>query len=67
MGKDVRHITIPQYKSLKIEKIAEFVSPYNKVGQYLPDPKEIPKLPKQWIANICNTVLKDIFSAWVKE
>ena len=33
----------------------------------MPDPKEIPKLPKQWIANICSTVLQDIFTDWVKE
>ena len=24
-------------------------------------------MPRQWVANVCATVLKDIFSKWVKE
>ena len=27
--------------------------------------REIPKLPKQWIANVCATVLGDKFTDWV--
>ena len=47
--------------------MANFVAPYDMVGNYLPDPKEIPKVPKQWIANVCHTLLKNVFSDWVKE
>ena len=47
--------------------ISEFVTQYAQVGYYLPDPKEIPKTPKYWIANVCATVLQDIFVNWVKE
>ena len=36
------------------------------MGFYLPEAREIPKLPKQWIANVCATVLKDTFTNWVK-
>ena len=32
---------------------------------YLPDGKEIWKIPKQWIANVCATILKNSFSDWV--
>ena len=64
-GKDVRNVTIPQYENLTIDAIAKFVAPYNAVGHYLPEPSEIPKLPKQWIANVCATVLQDIFTNWV--
>ena len=46
MGKEVCHVSIPQYENLKIKEIAKFVAPYDKVADYLPDPKEIPKLPK---------------------
>ena len=59
--KDVRHIAIPQYENLTISKIADFVSPYHIIHEYLPDEKEIPKVPKQWLANVCHTVLKDVF------
>ena len=27
---------------------------------------ELPKTPKQWIANVCATVLEDLFAKWVK-
>ena len=27
---------------------------------------ELPKTPKQWIANVCTTVLEDLFAKWVK-
>ena len=34
---------------------------------YLPEPNlELPKVPKQWLANVCATVLQDKFSNWVK-
>ena len=67
MGKDVRHITIPQYKGLNINDIAAFTNKYGTVGSYLPDGNEIQKVPKQWIANVCHSVLKNIFADWVKE
>ena len=36
--------------------------------EYLPEPSlELPKVPKQWLANMCTTVLKDSFTNWVKE
>ena len=28
---------------------------------------ELPKTPKQWIANVCATVLEDLFNKWVKD
>ena len=66
-GKDVKWIAIPQYKALTIDKIAAYVATFNVVGDYLPVHKEVAKLPKQWIANVCHTLLKTIFSDWVRE
>ena len=35
---------------------------------YLPEPSlELPKTPKQWLANVCVTVLHEDFSKWVKQ
>ena len=67
IGKDVRHIAIPQYENLTIKHIADFVAPYHVIHDYLPEEKEIAKVPKQWLANVCHTVLKDIFKHWVKK
>ena len=66
-GKEVRNINIPAYENLTIACISEFVTQYRQVGDYLPEPKEIPKAPKHWIGNVCATVLQDIFTDWVKE
>ena len=46
LGKEVRHIAIPQYEELTISKISDFVEPHHIIHLYLPDPKEIPKIPK---------------------
>ena len=45
-GKDVRHVTIPQYENLTIEAIGNFVTSYRHVGDFLPNATEIPKVPK---------------------
>ena len=38
------------------------------VYSYLPEPLlELPKTPKQWIANVCATILQEKFSKWVKD
>ena len=38
------------------------------VYKYLPEPSlELPKVPKQWLANVCATLLEEKFSNWVKE
>ena len=45
-GPDVRHVSIPQYEGLGLKEIGEFVSSKANVLMYLPDGKEIHKVPK---------------------
>ena len=33
----------------------------------MPDQQEIHKVPKQWICNVANSILKNIFQDWVKQ
>ena len=66
-GRDVRYIQIPQYDGLSIKDISNFLEEgHRHVFQYMPDAQEIHKVPKQWIANVANSILKNIFSDWVK-
>ena len=58
-------MTIPQYEGLTINDIANFVTKHKDVQPYLPDGKEIHKVPKAWIGNVCATVLGDIFTKWI--
>ena len=65
-GPDVRHVTIPQYEGLGIQDIANFVNTRANVLPFLPDGKELTKTPKQWIGNVCASVLKNVFTDWIK-
>ena len=41
---------------------------HSHVYDYLPEPDlELPKVPKQWLADVCATILKEKFNTWVKE
>ena len=65
LNADVQTIYVPQYKNLSLEKIMEFVGAQGGVVDYLPDEVDLPKIPKQWIVNICTVVLGDAFRKWV--
>ena len=66
-SKDVRQVHVPAYENLTIQHIADEVGKYNTVGHYLPDnPKEVQKMPKQYIANICATLLGTVFTDWIR-
>jgi len=66
-AKDVRHISVPYYESLTLNRISNFLlDGHSHVFQYMPDRQEIHKVNKEWICNICASVLKNIFTDWVK-
>ena len=67
LNADVQTIYVPQYKNLSLEKIMEFVAAQGAVEHYLPDEVDLPKIPKQWIVNICTVVLGDPFRTWVAQ
>ena len=58
---------MPQYKSLSIEKILGYVSTKGRIDLYLPDEPDLPKVPKQWIVNVCAAVLGEDFKGWVRD
>ena len=60
----MQHAT--QYSNLSIEKISQFLQQYPEIAQYLPDAIEIPRLPKEYLANVAYTVIKKPFADWVK-
>ena len=58
---------MPQYDGLALKHIALFLNDrYEHVWDYMPDAQEIHKVPKEWICNVCATVLKGLFTGWVK-
>ena len=64
---EVKSLHVPQYKSLSIEKILGYVSTKGRIDLYLPDEPDLPKVPKQWIVNVCAAVLGEDFKGWVRD
>lgn len=55
------------YKGLTIENIVAEGNKVESVRQYLPDDRDISRLPRQWIVNVIYTIVGDDFRQWVSE
>ena len=57
-AKEARHVYVPYYETLTIKKILSFLEDGHKqVFDYLPDLQELDKIAREWICNVCCTVL----------
>ena len=57
---------ILMYETLTIKKILAFLEDgREQVFDYLPDLQELDKIAREWICNVCGTVLQDEFEQWV--
>ena len=63
---DVKHLYAPQYDSLSISKILDFAAAYPSVEEHLPDPRDIPMLPRQWLLNVCYCIIGPDFAEFVR-
>ena len=66
-AKEIKSIFVPMYKGLAIEDILNKGKECPEVAHYLPEERDLDRLPKQWIADITYTVMKESFSKWVTE
>ena len=57
----MRSMHIPQYEGLSLDDIMKYLKHHQDVFRYLPDTKEIPKLPKKWVCDAIFTVVKENF------
>ena len=62
----VKNIHVPQYKNLSLECVMQFISSKDQIDLYLPDEPDLPKVPKQWIMNVCAAVIGADFKVWVQ-
>ena len=44
----------------------QFISDKSQIDLYLPDEPDLPKVPKQWIMNVCAAVIGADFKEWVQ-
>ena len=57
----------PQYENLGIARILETARKNPKVEHYLPEDRDIHKLPRQWLLNVAYTIIGEPFNAWVQD
>ena len=58
-------LNVPQYEGLSIETILEKGEENPQVAKYLPDERDLPRLPRSFIVNVTYTLLGDSFKTWV--
>ena len=64
----MRKVYVPHYPSLTLGKISNFINDGRKhVFDYLPEPREINKVSRDYICDVCASLLKNEFTDWVKK
>lgn len=64
---NIQVLYVPLYRGLSIENIMEFGMKTDHVRHYLPEERDLHRLPRQFIVNIIFTIVQDPFKLWVKE
>ena len=63
---DVKVITVPQFKGLKLETMFSFAAQWPEVMKAFPSvQRERDDLPRPYVANVINTLKPNEFGAWV--
>ena len=65
-NENAKHLPVPQYEGLTTADIYIFCGDHGVVCDYLPDEREIKKLPKQWVINLVYSLVGDDFKQWVR-
>ena len=52
----VKQVHVPSYENLSLKVVYAFFEKYPEVLNFLPDGKELLKVPKPWICNVGATV-----------
>ena len=60
-------MSVPQYEGLSIDKIIEKGREHRDLERYLPEERDLDRLPRQWIASVVRGLLKTEFDLWVDE
>ena len=63
----VQTLWCPQYENLTLKCIGGYVGQHPDINKYLPDAADLPKVPKQWIIDVCAAVIGQPFREWVKD
>ena len=63
---DVKVLIVPHYEGLTIVSMLTFAEAHLAVAAALPsEPREVLKLPREYVANVIHTLVGEPFVAWV--
>ena len=52
-------IELPHYEGLTTENLLSIRADFPQLNDYLPEERDLPKLPRAWIANVIYTIVGD--------
>ena len=50
-------LCVPQYENLSIERIIQTARKDSQISLYLPEDRDMHKVPRQWLINVVYTVI----------
>ena len=60
-------IELPHYEGLTTENLLSIRADFPQINDYLPEERDLPKIPRAWLANVTYTIVGDQFNEWVQE
>ena len=63
----VKIASVPHYETLTIKKMFNKFGYDSGVAPYLPDERELYKLPRDWVISVIFTIKGEAFTTWVKD
>ena len=60
-------IELPHYDGLTTENLLNIRDEYPQLNEYFPEERDLPKIPRGWLANVIYTIVGDQFNKWVQE
>ena len=66
-SRNVAKVYVPHYEGLAVKDIMNFVGVNSLAKEYLPDGKELDKIPRSFIITVIATIIGDSFMDWVKK
>ena len=55
-------IELPHYEGLTTANLLAIRDSYPQLNEYFPDERDLPKVPRAWLANVTYTVVGDEFN-----
>lgn len=62
----LKPVSVPQFEGLSIENILERGREHNDLESYLPEDRDMDRLPRHFIATVVRGLLKKDFDNWVE-